>query len=149
MLSNNCPHCSGLRLSDDAPPEGLGAIWEEYKVPICVSGVAISSALLYRKFGNKSKKKSSGMSDLSGGKKTKFKKGDRVTINSLYLKEGRQYFGKYLKHTKLDGIVEKVYCYNHQEKDSFGNTIEDVVIVRHKNGTDSFASKFLKKKKTI
>jgi len=44
-------------------PEGIKAIFEEYKVPICVGGVVICSVFLYRKFGNNKRK---GIGDLSG-----------------------------------------------------------------------------------
>ena len=39
------------------PPEGIKAVWEEFKIPICISGIAISGMILYGKFGNKKKKK--------------------------------------------------------------------------------------------
>ena len=38
------------------PPKGIKAVWEEFKIPICVSGIAISGMILYEKFGNKKKK---------------------------------------------------------------------------------------------
>jgi len=34
-------------------PEGVKAIFEEYKVPICVGGAAIAGVLLYKKFSKK------------------------------------------------------------------------------------------------
>ena len=44
------------KLNDDArPPEGLRAVWEQYKIPITVSVGAILTMVLYGKFGNSSK----------------------------------------------------------------------------------------------
>ena len=53
-LRCNCPHSSG-RISDKSgsPPEGIVAIWEEFKLPICISGAAIMGVVLYGKFGDK------------------------------------------------------------------------------------------------
>jgi hypothetical protein len=40
------------KLNDDArPPEGIKAIWEQYKIPISVSVGAILTMLIYGKFG--------------------------------------------------------------------------------------------------
>jgi hypothetical protein len=53
-MSCNCEN----NLSENVnKPEGMKAILSEYKVPICVSGVAIGGVLLYNKFGRKKKRK--------------------------------------------------------------------------------------------
>jgi len=70
--------------------------------------------------------------------------GDKVTTSELYLIEGMAYFGKNLLHRKLNGIIIKIYENTTGKRDSFNNIVEDVVIVKHKNGVDSFCKKFLK-----
>ena len=58
-------------------PDGVMAFLEEYKVPICVGGLAIGVALLYRKFGNNKNTKRSVISD----KKIRVKLSEHLSDN--------------------------------------------------------------------
>ena len=49
----NCNCKNGL---SEGNPEGIRAIWEEYKIPISISGAVIGGVVLYSKFGNKKQK---------------------------------------------------------------------------------------------
>ena len=74
----------------------------------------------------------------------KFKIGDFVTTNDLYYREGSEYFGKELKHTKLKGEVISMWNNQTGIRDSLGNIAEDTVMVKHRSGIDQFCAKFLK-----
>jgi hypothetical protein len=43
-------NCNNLS-ENSKPPEGMRAIWEEHKIPINVSTVAVLAIILYGKFG--------------------------------------------------------------------------------------------------
>ena len=49
----DCNCFNSLRDNKIVPPAGIRAIWEEYKLPICISGFAITGVILYGKFGGK------------------------------------------------------------------------------------------------
>jgi len=51
----------------------------------------------------------------------KFKVGDLATVNEVYLREGRAFFGKRLKHENFRGRIVKVYENTHNEKDGHGD----------------------------
>lgn len=74
MSCNQCNHLS------DGPPTGLRAFYEENKVPIGISLVAIGSVTMYAVLKKKpSKKRNKTMSDLSGRKR----KGRKRNLNDL------------------------------------------------------------------
>ena len=50
-------NCNNNLSEKTAPPTGAKAVWEEYKIPICLGGAAIGGVLLYSKLGKKQKKK--------------------------------------------------------------------------------------------
>ena len=52
--------------------------------------------------------------------KAKFKVGDTVTVNDEYLRQGKAYFGKALKHKKFCGKILKVFENTNDEKDGHG-----------------------------
>jgi hypothetical protein len=74
----------------------------------------------------------------------KFKIGDDVTVNDLYLTEGYDRFGRDLLHKNLQGKVIKIWINTTGMCDSFGMMVENVAVVKHRYGIDSFAFKFLK-----
>jgi len=43
-------NCDNSLSENTAPPQGIRAIWEEYKIPICISGGAVLAVVLYGKF---------------------------------------------------------------------------------------------------
>ena len=49
--------------------------------------------------------------------KAKFKVGDLVTVNNEYLRQGKAYFGKDLKHKYFQGKIIRVYENTNDEKD--------------------------------
>jgi len=51
-----CCNCNNNLSEGVLKPDGVRAFLEEYKVPICVSGVAIGGVVLYKKFSKKKKK---------------------------------------------------------------------------------------------
>ncbi|MCL2194295.1 MAG: hypothetical protein FWB78_12990 [Treponema sp.] len=51
----------------------------------------------------------------------KFTVGDLVTVNDVYLREGKAFFGKNLKHGKFQGKIAKVYENTHDERDGHGD----------------------------
>ena len=67
MIDLHSSHIS--RINDGgSPPSGVRAIWEEYKVPISISGLSIIGVLLYGRFGGRvSKNGADVLSDLSVG----------------------------------------------------------------------------------
>ena len=72
MGCNQCNHLA------EEPPKGLSAIYEEYKVPIGVSLVAIGSVTMYGIVKKKpNKKKNNTVSDLSGRKRKGRKRKNR------------------------------------------------------------------------
>jgi hypothetical protein len=44
-------NCRNNLSENTTPPEGIKAIWEQYKIPISVSTVAVLAMILYGKFG--------------------------------------------------------------------------------------------------
>jgi len=53
--------------------------------------------------------------------KAKYKVGDLVAVNDAYLREGKAFFGKKLKHKNFRGKIVKVHENTHDEKDGHGN----------------------------
>jgi len=51
----------------------------------------------------------------------KFKIGETVAVNDVYLREGKAFFGKKLKHKNFRGEIVKVYENTHDEKDGHGD----------------------------
>jgi len=64
--------------------------------------------------------------------KAEFKAGDLVTVNDTYLREGKAFFGKNLKHRKFQGKIAKVYENTHDEKDGHGDVWQN--FYEFKNG---------------
>ena len=52
--------------------------------------------------------------------KAKFKVGDFVKVNSEYLRQGKAYFGKELKHKNFRGKIVRVFENTNDEKDGHG-----------------------------
>ena len=52
--------------------------------------------------------------------KAKFKIGDIVSVNDLYLQQGKALFHKELKHKKFQGKIAGVHENTYDEKDGFG-----------------------------
>lgn len=52
--------------------------------------------------------------------KAKYKVGDIVTVNGEYLRQGKAFFGKELKHKTFCGKITMVYENTNDEKDGFG-----------------------------
>ncbi len=53
--------------------------------------------------------------------KAKFKAGDTVTVNDEYLRQGKAFFSKELRHKNFSGKIIKVYENTKDEKDGFGD----------------------------
>jgi hypothetical protein len=53
--------------------------------------------------------------------KAKYKVGDLVTVNGEYLRQGKAFFDKELKHKYFRGEIIKVYENTNDEKDGFGD----------------------------
>ena len=51
----------------------------------------------------------------------KFKVGDVVTVNDAYLREGKKFFDRELKHKNFRGKIVKVYENTHDERDGHGD----------------------------
>jgi len=64
--------------------------------------------------------------------KAKFKVGDLVAVNDTYLREGKAFFGKELKHRNFRGKIFKVYENTHDERDGFGSAWQN--LYEFKNG---------------
>lgn len=74
--------------------------------------------------------------------KAKFKVGDIVCTNDIFRSEGRRYFGKDLKHTKMRSKIKEVYENTYDEKDGQG----DVWLNRYLLGNgEVFCERFLEK----
>ena len=50
-----------------------------------------------------------------------FKVGDLVSVNDRYLFEGKQLFGKKLKHKKFQGKIIEVFENTYDERDGHGD----------------------------
>lgn len=59
-----------------------------------------------------------------------YKVGDMLKVNAKYLSEGRRYFGKSLKHTKLSGPVTKVIENTNDEKDGQGDIWKNRYVIK-------------------
>jgi len=53
--------------------------------------------------------------------KAKFKVGDMVAVNNEYLRQGKAYFGKELRHKNFCGKIVRVHENTNNEKDGHGD----------------------------